>query len=206
MQQINPITIKCPNSEHANDVKLLFFNESFSVNRLYCIQCMRDRIHVSHPQINKNYQFYWNLLKKFIKNVIIALLVQINKWILVYQQFYVFIDGIRSKYLKIKQQFQYFDSKQMNSFFAGAIQFKSFQKQLKLKYNNRLRNSKVKCKSLHLIYNYTSFNQFYKILLQIKINLGQTIIQYLIQIFRSHKNYMKKELINLIRLLINILG
>ncbi|CAD8213416.1 unnamed protein product [Paramecium pentaurelia] len=44
-----------------------------------------------------------------------------------YQQFYLLIGGIRSKYQKSKQQFLNLDSKQMNSFFAQSIQFKSFE-------------------------------------------------------------------------------
>ena len=37
MNQYNDLIIKCPNPEHANNVKLVCFDESCKADRLYCI-------------------------------------------------------------------------------------------------------------------------------------------------------------------------
>ncbi|CAD8215297.1 unnamed protein product [Paramecium octaurelia] len=139
MQQMNADTIKCPNSEHANDVKLICFNESCKANRLYCIQCMKDGTHISHPQNQQELPMLFEFIEKTEK--------ECNDWMtslnqqmdLAQQSFYFLLEGIRSKYQKTKEQFLNLNSKQMNSFFVEIIQFKSVQQTIKDQIENSIK-------------------------------------------------------------------
>ncbi|CAD8194863.1 unnamed protein product [Paramecium octaurelia] len=127
MSENNIDNIKCPISEHAYDIKLVCFNESCKANRLYCIQCIRDGIHVSHPQNQQEVPLLFEFIGKIGEECddwITNLNQQMN---VASQQFQLLIEGIRSKYQKSKQQFLNLNPKQMNSFFDETIQFQSFQ-------------------------------------------------------------------------------
>ncbi|CAD8198020.1 unnamed protein product [Paramecium octaurelia] len=131
MDQIND-TIKCPNSEHDDDVKLVCFNEFCKADRLYCMQCMRNGVHVSHSQ----YQQELSILFEHIESVekeCEDLIIKLNQQMdLAYQYFYFVIGGIRSKYQKSKQQFLNLDSKQKNSFFSESIKFKQYEQKVQI--------------------------------------------------------------------------
>ncbi|CAD8048471.1 unnamed protein product [Paramecium primaurelia] len=57
MNQNNDTNLKCPNSEHVNNVKLVCVNESCKADRLQCIQCIQNGIHVSHLQNQQDLPF-----------------------------------------------------------------------------------------------------------------------------------------------------
>ncbi|CAK74556.1 unnamed protein product (macronuclear) [Paramecium tetraurelia] len=61
----NSDTIKCPISDHTNDVKLVCFNEFCKAHKLYCMQCMRIGVHVSHLQ----YQQELSILFEHIESI-----------------------------------------------------------------------------------------------------------------------------------------
>ncbi|CAD8213414.1 unnamed protein product [Paramecium pentaurelia] len=60
MNEKNDTNIKCPNSEHVNNVKLVCFNESCKADRLQCIQCIQNGIHVSHVQHQQDLPFLFD--------------------------------------------------------------------------------------------------------------------------------------------------
>ncbi|CAD8112294.1 unnamed protein product [Paramecium primaurelia] len=127
MNKINDAIIKCPNSDHVNDVKLVCFNESCKANRLQCIQCIQNGNHVTHLQHQQDLSFMFDHIQNIDKQCE-DLISNLNKQMdIAYQQFYLLIGGIRSKYQKSEQQVFNLDSKQMDSFFAESIGFKSFE-------------------------------------------------------------------------------
>ncbi|CAD8178160.1 unnamed protein product [Paramecium pentaurelia] len=127
MNQNNDTNIKCPNSEHANNVKIVCFNESCKADRLQCIECIQNGIHITHLQHQQDLLFLFEHISDIEKQCE-DLIIDLNKQMdMAYEQFYLLIGGIRSKYQKSKQQFLNLDSKQMNYFFAESIKFKSFE-------------------------------------------------------------------------------
>ncbi|CAD8094326.1 unnamed protein product [Paramecium primaurelia] len=169
MNQNDDISIKCPNSEHNNNVKFVCFDESCKQQRLYCIQCIKNGIHVSHPQNQEE------LPKMFehIQQVEIECDDLTNKMTkqmdLLQQDFYLLIEGIRSKYKISKQQILNLNSQQMNSYVQQSVNFTSNQ------YNYAQMNSNLKQKNQYLNYN----------------QLNQVIIKYLTYIQINQKNYIK---------------
>ncbi|CAK78282.1 unnamed protein product (macronuclear) [Paramecium tetraurelia] len=194
MQQIDAYTIKCPNSEHAYDVKLICFNESCRVNRLYCIQCVRDGCHVSHHQNQQELPKLFEFIQKIQKecnDLITSLCKQMD---LAYQQFHLLIDGIRSKYQKSKQQFLNLNSKQMNSFFAETIQFKSFQQaidnqiQQSIKqFQNQMQEFTSNLKLAEL--NYYSISNTYILMSEELYEKGNQSIKLGYQLYQNDKRF-----------------
>ncbi|CAK59172.1 unnamed protein product (macronuclear) [Paramecium tetraurelia] len=143
MNQYNDLIIKCPNPEHANNVKLVCFDESCKADRLYCMHCSRNGIHFSHPQYQYQLSNLFDHIEKIEKECD-DLINRLNKQMdFVYQSFYLLIGGIKTKYQISKEQIFNLNSKQINSILAETIQFKSFRSTIEIliqKYSNELQD------------------------------------------------------------------
>ncbi|CAD8182688.1 unnamed protein product [Paramecium pentaurelia] len=132
MTQYNDLIIKCPNPEHQNNVKLKCFDESYKADRLYCMQCSRNGIHLSHPQHQYQLPNLFDHIEKIDKECE-ELINRLNKQMdFVNQQFYQLIGGIKIKYQINKEQIFHLNSKQINSILAETIQFKTFRQTIEI--------------------------------------------------------------------------
>ncbi|CAD8090062.1 unnamed protein product [Paramecium sonneborni] len=123
---MSQVIIKCANTEHINNVKLVCFDEFCKADRLYCMQCNRNGTHVSHPQHQYELPILFDHIEQ-IQRKTDQLIDQLNiQMDLVYQSFYQLIRNIRIKYQITRSEFLKLNPKQMNSIFFESLQFEQF--------------------------------------------------------------------------------
>ncbi|CAD8144924.1 unnamed protein product [Paramecium pentaurelia] len=111
----------------SKNVKLVCFDESCKGERLYCIQCIKNGINVSHPQYQEELPklfVHIQSIEKECDDVINRMNIQMD---LLQQEFYLLFGGISSKYQISKQQFLNLNSQQMNSYLEQSVHFRSFE-------------------------------------------------------------------------------
>ncbi|CAD8209835.1 unnamed protein product [Paramecium octaurelia] len=179
MNQSSDLDIKCPNPEHNKNAILVCFDESCTGQRLYCHQCVKIGIHVSHLEYQEELPFIFEHIK-CVEKESSCLIDRINKQMaLIDQNFYLLIDGIRSKYQISKQQLLKLNSEQLNSFLSISINFRQFESkiqnlldQLTNKFSNQIQQLLI---DLHL--SELSYHQIPQINLNISDELNQNRYQ-----------------------------
>ncbi|CAD8079958.1 unnamed protein product [Paramecium primaurelia] len=127
MNQYHDVTIKCPNTEHTQNVTLVCFDESCKGERLYCHQCIKNGNHISHPQNQEELPFLFEHIQRVEKECADLIHSMNQQFDLVNHDFQLLIDGIRSKYQITKQQLLNLNSKQINSYLSQSIYFRQFE-------------------------------------------------------------------------------
>ncbi|CAD8215481.1 unnamed protein product [Paramecium octaurelia] len=127
MNQCEDIIVKCPNPEHTKNVKQVCFDESCKEQRLYCHECIKIGMHVTHLKHQEELPFLFEHISRIEKESD-NLINRINKQMdLIYNDFFLLIGGIRSKYQISKQQLLNLNFQQINSFLSQSIHFKQFE-------------------------------------------------------------------------------
>ncbi|CAD8168285.1 unnamed protein product [Paramecium octaurelia] len=119
-----------PCFEHNQEVKLVCFDNSCKENRLQCIQCIKQGVHISHPQ---NQEDFNQLIDYFNNNEqsCMALIHNLNEQMgLARDQFKLLIEGIKKKYQISYNRVKSCNSIQLNSLFSDILQFKQFEQAL----------------------------------------------------------------------------
>ncbi|CAD8215522.1 unnamed protein product [Paramecium octaurelia] len=118
--------MKCPNPKHTKNVKYVCFDDTCKEQRLYCHECIKIGMHVTHLQHQEELQSLFEHISTIEKESD-DLINTINKQMdLIQNDFFLLIGGIRTKY-QISKQLPNLNSQQINSFLTQSIHFKQFQ-------------------------------------------------------------------------------
>ncbi|CAK81359.1 unnamed protein product (macronuclear) [Paramecium tetraurelia] len=130
MNQSSDLAIKCPNPEHNKNVILVCFDECCPGQRLYCHQCVKIGVPVSHLEYQEELPFMFEHFKKVEKECD-YLIDRMNKQMdMINQNYYLLVEGIRSKYQMSQQSLLNLSSEQINSFLSSSISFQLFQSKI----------------------------------------------------------------------------